>query len=259
LSEQAEQLRRGYELLSRDGVKGIADLLDPDFEVQTAPELPEAGTYKGEEAFETLIGTLSDPFEEIQLHPERFIELRQNLLIVPLHILGRGKSSGLPLDLHVVHVWTMRNRRALQLRVFTSFAAALEALLRDAYEAYNHGDFDSILALLDPAVELYEERELPDVRVRRGPDGVADFFAETAARWQTFSVQVEEVVEVADDVLVVAGVMRGRGGLSGAEVESPFGHVYELRDWKAARIAFYFDRETAVEAARSIARPGQAP
>jgi hypothetical protein len=36
------------------------------------------------------------------------------------------------------------------------------------------------------------------------------------------------------------------------EVGSRFGHVYELRDWRAARITFYFDPEKALEAARSI-------
>jgi ketosteroid isomerase-like protein len=52
-------------------------------------------------------------------------------------------------------------------------------------------------------------------------------------------------------VIVVTGVMRGRGSLSGASVESRFGHVYELENWRAKRITFYFDPDRALEAARS--------
>jgi hypothetical protein len=80
---------------------------------------------------------------------------------------------------------------------------------------------------------------------------VAQYFAEGVERWQTFELEVDQVFQVAEQLIVVTGVMRGRGGLSGADVESRFGHVYELKNWKAVRITFYFDPEKALEAARS--------
>jgi hypothetical protein len=60
-----------------------------------------------------------------------------------------------------------------------------------------------------------------------------------------------DVVQVAEQVIVVTGVMRGRGGLSGADVESRLGHVYELENWRAKRITFYLDPQKALDAARS--------
>jgi ketosteroid isomerase-like protein len=259
MSTQVELLRRGYEQLVAEGVPGIAHLLEPDFEVETASELPEAGTYRGREGFETLVATISEPFDEIRLDPEDFIEVGDDLFVVALRIYGRGRESGVALDTHVVHVWTMRGERASRLRVFTSRGRALEAIMRDAYEAFNRGDYQTIMSVLAPDVELHEEPELPDARVWHGPEGVATYFAEGTGLWQEFDLQVDEVTEVAEQVVVVMGVMRGSGGRSGAPVESSFGHVYELSDWKAARITFYLDRERALEASRSLTRPGQAP
>jgi ketosteroid isomerase-like protein len=245
-----ELLRNGYELMPREGVGGIAHLLDPEFEVQTAAELPEAGTYQGVDEFEGLLETLGEPFEDISFEPGEFIELSENLLIVPLRILGRGKLSNVPLDIEVVHVWTMRDRKALRLRVFTRPEDAMAALMRDAYEAYNSGGFDSIGALLDPDVVLHEEPEIPDGRTRHGPREVAQYFVEGTERWRSFELEVDQVIQVAAQVIVVTGVMRGRGSLSGADVESRFGHVYELESWRAKRMTFYFDSEKALEAAR---------
>jgi ketosteroid isomerase-like protein len=242
-------LRRGYERLQSSGVAGIADLLDPEFEVQTAPDLPEAGTYRGPEDFGKLVTSLAEPFDEIRLEAGQIVELAEDLFLVPLRIEGRGRLSGLPLDTSVIHLWTMRNGKALRLRVFTSPAEAMAAVMRDAYEAYNAGAFERIKALLDPDVVLYEEPEIPDATMRHGPDGVAQYFQEGVERWQTFELGIDRI-EVVGQVIVVTGMMRGRGGLSGADVESPFGHVYELEDWRAKRITFYFDPEKALEAAR---------
>jgi len=232
-------------------VAAIAPLLHSEFEVQTAPELPEAGTYRGFEEWQRLLETLGEPFEEIRLEPGPIVQISENLLIVPLRITGRGSLSDAPLDIEVTHVWTMRDGKALRLRVFTQPEHAMNAVMRDAYEAFNAGGFDSIGALLAPDVVLNEEPEIPDATVRHGPDGVAEYFAEGVERWETFELEVDDVGQVAEQVIVVTGVMRGRGNLSGASVESRFGHVYELENWRAKRMTFYFDPDRALEAARS--------
>jgi ketosteroid isomerase-like protein len=252
-SELKARIRSAYERLQHSGVSGIADLLDPEFEAQTASDLPEAGIYRGRSEFEGLVQTLTEPFEDVQIEPEMIIEVSEQLLIVPVHIVGSARLSGLPLDTRVVHVWTMRDGKALRLRVFTTPEQVMAAVMRDAYEAYNSGSFDAVKALLDPDVVLYEEPEMPDATVRHGPDGVAQYFQEGEERWQTFELEMDQVVQLSEHVIVVTGVMRGRGSLSGAHVESRFGHVYELENWRAKRITFYFDPEKALEAARSMA------
>ena len=135
----AALLRQSYERLERDGVSAIADLLDPEFEIETARDLPEGGTYRGVEDFEKLVANLADPFDEIRLETGEIVELPGGLFVVQVHIQGRGKLSGLPLDAHVVHVWTMRDGKALQLRVFTDLEEALEAARSQAGESRPRG------------------------------------------------------------------------------------------------------------------------
>ena len=239
-----ELLRSGYERVPREGVAAIAPLLHPEFEVQTAPELPEAGTYRGFEQWQRLLETLGEPFEEIRLEPGPIVQISENLLIVPLRITGRGSLSDAPLDIEVTHVWTMSEGKALRLRVFTQPEHAMNAVMRDAYEAFNAGGFDSIGALL-ASTWSSTRNQIPDATVRHGPDGVAEYFAEGVERWETFELEVDDVVQVAEQVIVVTGVMRGRGSRSGASVESRFGHVYELENWRAKRMTFHFDPDRA--------------
>jgi ketosteroid isomerase-like protein len=194
----AELLRSGYERVPHEGVAAIADLLDPEFEVQTAPELPEVGTYRGLEQFQRLLETLGEPFEEIRFEPGPIIEISEDLLIVPLRITGRGRLSDAPLEVEVIHVWTMCEGKALRLRVFMQPEHAMNAVMRDAYEAFNTGGFESIGALLAPDVVLYEEPEIPDATVRNGPDGVAEYFADGVERWETFELEVDDVIHVAE-------------------------------------------------------------
>lgn len=59
---------------------------------------------------------------------------------------------------------------------------------------------------------------------------------------------VEEIVDAGDQVMVLASV-RGRGGQSGLEVESPsFGWVWTKRGGKAVRVDVYPNRAEALQA-----------
>jgi ketosteroid isomerase-like protein len=122
--------------------------------------------------------------------------------------------------------------------------------LRRGYEAFAGGHYDEILAMLDPAVELHEEPDLPDARVWQGRDGVEAFFAETRSRWREVRLDVDEIVEITDDAAVVTGILHGTGSISGVSVETPFAHLYESRDGKAIRVRFFFEKQKALAAAR---------
>jgi ketosteroid isomerase-like protein len=123
--------------------------------------------------------------------------------------------------------------------------------LRRGYESFADGDFDEILAMLDPAVELHEETELPDATVWKGREGVAAFFAETNSRWRQVRLDVDEIVEIGEETAIVTGILHGTGSISGASVQTPFAHLYEGRGGKAIRVRFFLDKEKALAAARA--------
>ena len=122
-------------------------------------------------------------------------------------------------------------------------------LLRRAFEDFARGDIDSVVAVCHPDVELREEPELPDSRTWHGHEGARGYWQETTARWSELGVEPRRFIEIDEATVVVLGRQLGRGAISGAEVESQFGHVYEFADGKIVRAAYYLDEQRALEAA----------
>jgi ketosteroid isomerase-like protein len=123
--ENIEIARRGYEAYNRDGPYAILDHLDPQIEWGT-PEQGVAGTYHGHEGVRRFLDEFFELFESAEIEPEEFIEAGDQLL-VPFKFTAKAKGSGLRLEEHWVHVWTIRGDKAVRLEQYTDRAKALEA------------------------------------------------------------------------------------------------------------------------------------
>jgi ketosteroid isomerase-like protein len=122
--------------------------------------------------------------------------------------------------------------------------------VRASYEALNRGDIDGSQEALHPDVEWRESRELPETGVYHGRASVRRFLEEFLESWDEFRQDVEEVIE-ADGKVVVFLHLSARGRESGVSVDARYAHVWTMRDGKAVRVDAYYDREEALEAARS--------
>jgi ketosteroid isomerase-like protein len=120
------------------------------------------------------------------------------------------------------------------------------AALRAGYEAFNRRDFEALLALFDPDIELLQDASVaPDAGVFRGPEGATQFFEIILAGFEELEFVPEEMIDAGDQVVVVAAA-RGRGKASGVEVEARFTHVWTLRNGKAVRAVYYADHAKAL-------------
>ena len=127
MSESNEQrLRAGYEALRRGDYEAIRDLLDPKILLLDRPEAPDARSYHGFEGMLTTLRDTSDTFEDFRLDPKRFFE-HDDKIVVLLSMTGRGRTSGVPVEEHIAHLWTMRDGLAVELQAFTELADALQA------------------------------------------------------------------------------------------------------------------------------------
>jgi len=126
----------------------------------------------------------------------------------------------------------------------------VEALKR-GFDAFNRRDLEANLEELDP--EVVQHLSLftmlgGQLTVYRGHDGVRELYRDLGDGFAEIRVEIREIRDVGDRVVAI-GQLRGRGRVSGAEVQSPIGYVVELRDGKAIRIDDFFNPGEALEAA----------
>lgn len=122
----AERLRRGYEAVGRGDYEAIRELLDPKILLQDRPEAPDAGSYRGFEGMLDSLRATNESFEDFRLEPSQFFEHGDKVVVI-LEMTGRGRTSGVPVEERIAHLWTISDGLAVELQAFTDPADALEA------------------------------------------------------------------------------------------------------------------------------------
>jgi uncharacterized protein len=122
-------------------------------------------------------------------------------------------------------------------------------LVRQGYEAFNRGDIEAVLALFDPAVELGVLEQSPIAGEFHGHEGFRALLAENSDMFADYRNLPEEIVEAAEDAIVVVVRSEARGRVSGAEVSGQVVHLWRLRDGKVVRLQVFDSREAALRAA----------
>jgi ketosteroid isomerase-like protein len=126
----------------------------------------------------------------------------------------------------------------------------LVARLRAANDAWNRGDIDVMLSLLDPEFDWHTAGEFPGLDpVYRGPNGWRKFDRDFREAWDSLQVLIDEVHQVDDKVVALATFhTRGREGI---ELRRPIAWVTTFSDGLAVRGDVYAEWKQALEAARS--------
>jgi len=129
--ENVEMIREMFALVNDGGVEAASDafgpLLDPEFELEEAANVPDRETHSGRDAFIANMAKLEEGFEELRLDPIEIVDLG-NKVVVVLSITGRGRAGGTPVEGRIAQLWTLRDGKALSLRDYATKADALEAV-----------------------------------------------------------------------------------------------------------------------------------
>ncbi len=116
-------------------------------------------------------------------------------------------------------------------------------IVRQGYEAFNRGDIDAVMGIMDPNIEWQEPdvEGLPARGTHLGPEAVANnVFGSVGENWDDFQVPPEEFLDAGDRV-VVLGRFQGRGKATGRTLDAPYAHVWTLHDGKAVHFRNYMD------------------
>ena len=118
-------------------------------------------------------------------------------------------------------------------------------IVRSIYEAVNRRDWDAAFRDQDPdPVAILP----PPFGTLRGHEDIQDHWEDRLGAFDTAIVEPQEVVESGDQVVAVVRV-RARPKGTSAEIEITIGHLWTLRDGKAAAMRLFPEPEKALEAA----------
>jgi uncharacterized protein len=121
-------------------------------------------------------------------------------------------------------------------------------IVRRGYEAFDRGDIQTVLSLMDPEVETRLDTAVPDWEPRYGRDGFLKAIETWLAPWETYRIELHEVVDAGERVLAVFREL-GRNKGAGHDVEQVGFHLWTFRDGKAVRFDGFINRSDALEAA----------
>ena len=114
---------------------------------------------------------------------------------------------------------------------------------RKCVEDYVRGDYDAALEYLAPDVVWEVGQELPAT----GRDAVREMWKRWDAEWEELETVVEEVIDAGDQLVVIVRY-RGRGRVSGVEVNDRQFEVHTLRDGRCIRKVEFPTRAEALAA-----------
>ena len=253
-------VRTLYESWKRGDFSVGADLYDPsiELEIKELPDSREArGTAELSDAWRDHLshwhGWRTGPIEELIARGERVVAITR--------VQGRGKHSGIDVEMLAAGVFTFRDGRILRLQLVNDRARALEAaglaeppaieLIRRSYDAFNRGDYEEAIALTPLDYELHIAQDGVGVgagieEVYRGHEGLHDAVEDFVSPFESLRYKPHELIDLGDRVVVLLHMI-ARGGGSGAETEQTLGIVYEVEDGVPVRERHFWEWQNALE------------
>jgi ketosteroid isomerase-like protein len=134
-------------------------------------------------------------------------------------------------------------------------AEQLDRLVSLAAESYNRRDAELMIDQWDPDCEWHPfiSAELEGAEGYRGHDGVRKWFRDTDEMFSAVHWRVGEARDLGGDRILILGELEARGRVSGVDVRSPLGLIFELRGDLILRGWAYPSYEQAEQAGAKLA------
>ena len=126
--------------------------------------------------------------------------------------------------------------------------------VKDAYNAYKVRNLKALLGCLTEDVHWFEVGPpdlIPTAGTRKGREQVGEFFAVLEASEDVQSFRPLRFVTQGDTV-VVLGELKSRVRATGSSINSPWVHVFILKDGKISEFRSFYDSAAAVEAYTNV-------
>ncbi len=128
MSEDVEMVRRTIELWNRRDVEGALESASDDIAMDWSNSIgPAKGVHRGKEEVRKFWMSFLEAFEAMHWDEREIIELDSSQVLVVTHFRARGRGSGIEVDASGAQLWTVRDRKVQNVKLFQSKADALDA------------------------------------------------------------------------------------------------------------------------------------
>ena len=123
--EAVDSSRAAFERFTQGDFTAIADLPD-EFELVLAPEMPDAGTYRGGAARDWIAAWVNS-FDRLTQEPVEFIDAGDQQVLVEFIQRGWTAGSDVPVETRTWSLSTVENGVFIRVQLFQNRSDALEA------------------------------------------------------------------------------------------------------------------------------------
>jgi ketosteroid isomerase-like protein len=124
--ENVEIVRRGYEAFNRSDIEGVIEIADPQVHWDMSERAFNPAVYEGHDGIRRFVEEMNEVWEDFRLEPLEFIDAGDKVVVSHL-IRGRGRGSGVDVELPSTSIYTLRNGKVIDNRMYREHSDALEA------------------------------------------------------------------------------------------------------------------------------------
>ncbi len=134
-ARNVELVRKGVEEFRAGQIEGLLALVRDDLEIYLPQHLPNSGTYRGHDGFMTWLGRWLDAWEDFAVEIADAKPVGERHVVAMVHQTGRGKGSGVPVEMVVAYLWEVREDRIIALHLYETQAEAVQVAERRERDA----------------------------------------------------------------------------------------------------------------------------
>ena len=121
-------VRQAFDVLNEDGVEAALRFFHQDFHGVVPPDLSaEPDEYLGHDGVRRYFDSFREIVDDLRFEVEEVVEVRAEVLAARGHITGRGRESGIPIEMRVPMMMQLRGGKLAEMVGFREWEDALAA------------------------------------------------------------------------------------------------------------------------------------
>jgi ketosteroid isomerase-like protein len=122
-----EFVRAAFEGYARSGPEAAAELLDPEVEVYSPPDVANSGTFHGVDGFLEWARVWFDAWDSFEIVPEALEPIGENCVVAVCRQRGVGRASGIPVEQTMTYMWEIRDGKVTRFHLYLNAEEARKA------------------------------------------------------------------------------------------------------------------------------------